>query len=479
MRAVNLVALGFSAWLASGAEGPFQGAANRGLMGVGRIPAATFDQAGDRRSDTLSGFSAMAVDQKSVARAGSTITGRLVALSDRGFGDGSTAYRPRLQIYDFGLRPYYGAAPAPQNQLALTNVATILLSHSDGEHFTGFDAGDLAEKRFPKSLLNSPGRGRRALDAEGLALMPDGSAWVSDEYGPFLYLFDSQGRLRETLRPPEAFLPRVGGSVSFTAEQAPASGRAPNRGFEGLAATPSGRRLAAMLQSPAMQDGGAFDYARNTRMVEFDIQAGSPSFGKLAGEYVYQLTYNGNNKRTKTTVVSALAAVNETTFLALERDSNGRGGDEDAPVYKRVVLISTAGATNLAGTGYDLAPGTRGSLSLPPVELPRGIRPVSRQDLVDILDRNQLRRFGIAASKNPNKDPQAISEKWEGMALFPLGDPTAPDDCILLVGNDNDFKARQVFHEGRPVGKNKVEVDLMILAFRVTLPSFGLGIGKK
>lgn len=454
----------------------FAGAKNLGLVGVGRLPASSFDRAGNGRSDTLSGFSAMAVDLRSVTNRGGVATGRILGLSDRGFGDGSTDYQPRIQFFDFWLQPYWGAQPAPQDQLLLTNVATIPFSYDSGEHFTGFDAGSLDDTRIPRSLPNSPGRGRRSLDSEGIALLSNGSVWVADEYGPFVYLFDGQGRLRDTLNPPEALLPRTGGRIAFTAEASPATGRRENRGFEGLCATPNGKRLLAILQSPAMQDGGASDYARNTRIIEYDIETGSPNRGKIVGEYVYQLTYNGNNKRNKTTMVSEIAAVNDTTFLVLERDSNGRGGDADAPVYKRVVLVSTEGATNIAGTGYDRAPGVPGALSLPPVELPRTIQPVQRQDLVDILDRNQLRRFGISTGKNPNKDPDAISEKWEALALFPLGDPAAPNDCILFVGNDNDFKAARVFHGGRQVAKNKVEVDLMVLAYRVTLPykKFGL-----
>jgi len=43
------------------AFGQFAGFVNKGLVGVGRVPAATFDKAGDGRQDTLGGFSAMAI----------------------------------------------------------------------------------------------------------------------------------------------------------------------------------------------------------------------------------------------------------------------------------------------------------------------------------------------------------------------------------------------------------------------------------
>jgi hypothetical protein len=48
--------------------------------------------------------------------------------------------------------------------------------------------------------------------------------------------------------------------------------------------------------------------------------------------------------------------------------------------------------------------------------------------------------------------------------------PAAPDDYLLLVGNDNDFKAPIVYHNGRPVATNALIVDNILLAYRVTLP---------
>src|SRR5437764_8448627 len=62
---------------------------NFGLVGVGRIPADSFDFLGIP-TDTLGGlFSAMTVDQQSVSAAGSTYRATLYAQPDRGFGDGT------------------------------------------------------------------------------------------------------------------------------------------------------------------------------------------------------------------------------------------------------------------------------------------------------------------------------------------------------------------------------------------------------
>ena len=104
------------------AHGQIQGFTNKGLVGVGRIPANTFDKAGDGRQDTLGGFSAMAVEPESLTYSGGTLSGRLIGLPDRGFGDGTTDYRPRMEVYGFSIRPYEGTAVAAQDQITFTNT---------------------------------------------------------------------------------------------------------------------------------------------------------------------------------------------------------------------------------------------------------------------------------------------------------------------------------------------------------------------
>lgn len=56
--------------------------------------------------------------------------------------------------------------------------------------------------------------------------------WMSDEYGPYIYRFDSSsGALLQAFQPPAAILPmNKDGNVNFTSEVDPATGRAGNRG---------------------------------------------------------------------------------------------------------------------------------------------------------------------------------------------------------------------------------------------------------
>jgi len=181
---------------------------------------------------------------------------------------------------------------------------------------------------------------------------------------------------------------------------------------------------------------------------------------------------NGTALTNRHTPVSEVLAVNHNTFLVLERDGLGLGvGTNTRPSFKRVVLASTTGASNIAGGAFDLAPGSPGQANLPLGSAPAGVAPLARQDFVDLIDPAQLVKFNLNISTN--QDQNTISEKWEALGLIPLQDPSRPDDFFLLVGNDNDFKASVVVHNGVAVGTNDVSVDNMLLAYRVTLPGYG------
>src|SRR5262249_8664199 len=86
---------------------------NLGLVGVGRIPADSFDFIG-ARIDTLGGtFSGMALDLRSVSHIGNTHSTTLYALPDRGFGDGTNDYHNRIHTFSLSVAPYTGPFPAP------------------------------------------------------------------------------------------------------------------------------------------------------------------------------------------------------------------------------------------------------------------------------------------------------------------------------------------------------------------------------
>ena len=57
---------------------------------------------------------------------------------------------------------------------------------------------------------------------------------MSDEYGPYIYRFDSTGALIQTIQPPDAITPLNDGDLDFTSEDDPDTGRAGNQGARSL-----------------------------------------------------------------------------------------------------------------------------------------------------------------------------------------------------------------------------------------------------
>ncbi len=304
--------------------------------------------------------------------------------------------------------------------------------------------------RYP-SPATGEGAGKISLDSEAVAYLPDGAFYVSDEYAAGVYLFDKAGRQVGAIQAPPALLPMRKGQLDFTAESAPATGRRNNQGLEALAVTPDGKRLIAILQSATVQDTAGSNAAtrNNTRILVYDISKSRTPKAPIA-HYVLQLPTvreNGDGQPADATAAqSEMLALNDHQFLVLARDANGRGkGSTKAPVFKSVLLVDTAGATNLAGTPYEqgVQPIATGGV------LAADLTPAKQAELVNLLNPVQLGRFGMNLSTAPS-DQFSLSEKWEAMALAPVQDPAAPNDVFLLVGNDNDFATASGQVNGQP-----------------------------
>ncbi len=461
---------------------------NHGLVGVGYLSAATRDF----RGETLGSFSSMALDPTSWRRLpDGSYAGVFWTLPDRGPNDvgpidGTTDYANRIHTFRFILRPYAGAAPAPggPTQVTLEPTGGILLRDAAGQPFTGKDpgAGIVTRKgiAYPSPAAGE-GAGHISMDSEGLARLPDGSGfYVSDEYGPGIFLFDRQGRQLGAIPPVPALAPMIDGKLNYTAARAPDTGRRNNQGYEAAAVTPDGRRLVVILQSAAMQDTDGKDAAtrNNTRILVYDISRTRTPTAPIA-HYVLQLPIlndkGDGGPANATAAQSEMTALNDHQFLVLSRDGAGRGnGKPNDPVFKSILLVDTHGATNLAGTPYELTarPVARAGA------LVDGVTPVRQVELVNLLNPVQLGKFGLNLANAPST-PHTLPEKLEAMALAPALDPKAPHDFFLFVGNDNDFEtakghvngldfdASLTNAKGSGVGDN----DNVVLVYRLTLPT--------
>src|SRR5262249_48311652 len=120
--------------------------------------------------------------------------------------------------------------------------------NEQGKNFTGSSAAF-----DPKNPLQS-----LRLDPEGVRVGGSRNIFISDEYGPSIYEFDSlTGTRRRTLTVPRKFRidnPNADGKKELP--PANTSGRQSNRGMEGLAISPDGQLLVGIMQSPLIQDNG-------------------------------------------------------------------------------------------------------------------------------------------------------------------------------------------------------------------------------
>ncbi|MBM2712477.1 esterase-like activity of phytase family protein [Mesorhizobium caraganae] len=456
---------------------------NKGLVGVGRIPADLKDKFGE----TFGSGSGMSIDAASWTHDANGYKGSLWLLPDRGYNVvGTTDYRPRLNTIRIELTPTaLGATPAAgqeQTGVKATLADSILLTDDKGADATGLDPLNGVRAANGDMPILPEANGKLALDNEAIARLPDGTMFISDEYGPNIYRFSAEGHLMSAMQPPAALVPMRKGKPNFASDNPgpgaaepdpkdPETGRQNNQGLEGMALTPDGKSLIAVLQSAPRQDGGDSGATRqNTRALVYD--ATDPAHLKLVHEYVVPLpVFKDDKGKTKIAAQSEIVALSDKTFLMLARDSgNGQGVKGDTSLVRQIFVVDVSAATDIAGGAFDAAD----KPVAPKGVLDPSVTPAKLTPFIDINDNKELGRFGLHDGK-PN-DKNNLSEKWEAMSVVSVLDPVLPDDYFLFVGNDNDFLAQDGFQVGAPYkAEDGADVDTMFLVYQVTLP----GLAKK
>ncbi len=444
-----------------------------GLVGVGRVDG----DKRDKQNETFGSLSGLALDVRTWQRgAGGTYSGTLYTQPDRGYVKSSvtTNYRPRRHKFTLTFKPDTNGS-SKQDQLVLSLTETTLFAEADGTPLTSYDptpSGSATRTGFPR--LPQAFNNRLALDPEGLALLPDGTFFVSDEYGPYLYRLAANGTLLGATRPPEALIPKRNTQDSFSSASPaagqpspspvqPDAGRENSQGLEGLTVSADGRTLYALMQSATRQDGGSggSSLRRHTRLLEYNIT--NPAAPVLTGEWILPLPIYTQSGVQLVASVGDLVTLSRRHFLVLARDGNGRGGDAPRSLYRAVLVYDIGSATNIAGTAFD----SPNRSAAPSGVIDAAITPATSAVLIDVNDATQLTKFNLNNSTNDNSD--TLAEKWESLALAPALDPAAPDDFFLLVGNDNDFSTTNGFQDGSSY-RAGLNIDTMVLAYRVTLP---------
>ena len=470
---------------------------NLGLQGVGRVPANAKDPA---TGESLGSLSDMQITGF-VNNGGGTFSGTLQSLPDRGYNSSTlySNYAARLNSYSFNFTPYTGAMPtAAQDQIVMTFTGSTRFTYdhdvnavtppvfttgllADGPPVTLFGT-QVPVVLNPTTQSDGTINNRLTLDTEGLILdrRPGraGSGWIGDEYGAYLYHFNAAKQIVGQLQLPRALVPNAPvGTANFLLDP-PVNGRRINQGMEGIAQSPDGKKLFALLQSATIQDSGSGNQGRsNARLVVYDVSSSATPVDPIA-QYVIQLpraddggsTSNGNTVN-RNCAQSAILALNNQQLLILTRDGNGRGA-AGAPVFKSIILADLSGATNIDGSfdgeGSAVAPAGVLNASVTPIAWTEALNLLGKLD----LSTAEVEKFGLNLNAGPG-DINTISEKWEALALVPVNDAANPNDYFLFVGNDNDFISSTGAYMD-PAGAIQpydagLENDTMVLAYRVRM----------
>jgi len=354
------------------------------LVGVGRIAGDARDAS--RLPGTYTNADGETIPAAQFGSFGSAITytgsdNRYYATNDRGFGDGSTRSLDRFHRLDITIDP-------AAKRVKAVLVETRLLTNEAGENLVGSSSDFAVDSR--QSLR---------FDPEGLRVGPQGTLFISDEYGPAIDEFAPSGRRLRSLPVPARFRVAQLDADEEVETRSNRTGRVTNKGMEGLAITPEGRTLVGIMQGPLIQDGGKKGI--NCRILTIDVDSGATH------EYLYPLS---SPKRG----VSEILAIDANRFLVLERD--GTGGKDG---FARLFQIDLRNASDISAFGNEPDDG------LPLSQPPAGVTPVAKRQFLDLLEP----RFGLATKEFP--------AKIEGLTWG----PDLPDGRrLLLVTSDNDLK---------------------------------------
>ncbi len=317
------------------------------------------------------------------------------ALSDRGPGGGTLDYEVRVHRFTLDVNRNTG-------EISNFAVRRTFVFRRGAQAFNGFSP----ESEGPLGV---------AFDPEGVVVNPlTGTLLVSDEYGPSVYEFTRSGQFLRAFKTPANLLPRnsVSGVVNHASDVGNDAGKRTNRGFEGLAVSPNGRFVYAMLQSAMLDEGGSSGAVN--RIVKFNALT-----GRAVAQYAYVMEGTSQGRG-----ISALVAINDNEFLVLERNNRGLGVDSSlASPNKKIFRIDLTGATDVSAIDLDAPTSTYTA--------------VAKQSLTPWLDLAlpaNLAHPSLAALNGVSP------EKWEGLAIGPK---LADGSYLVLAGTDNDYSVTQ------------------------------------
>lgn len=259
------------------------------------------------------------------------------------------------------------------------------------------------------------------LDLESLVVI-DETVWLGDEFGPYLIRADLSGRVTgffETelagrrLRAPEHHSLQMPATPAVVTFELPRSG-----GFEGMAATPDGSRIWAMLEKPLLDANGQPE-GRFLHVLAFDPAAARWTGGSV--KYALEK---------EATAIGDLNMIDASRALVIERDdgqgdpslacapgTNPPGCFENPARFKRVVVVDFA---QVDGNGF--------------------AKKLAYIDLMNIQDpEKRARQTGDRGKESPGRF---------SFPFFTIETVAMVDATTIMVGNDNNlpFSAGRFLH---------------------------------
>lgn len=261
-------------------------------------------------------------------------------------------------------------------------------------------------------------------DPESIQPIPDGSGfWIGEEFGPFLVQVDAAGRVRrvvetkldgEVLRSPDHPALATGATpVAGTAFRVRRSG-----GYEGMAMTPDGSRLWALLEQPLFVAGTDRAEGAFLRMMEFDTAKGD-----WTGRSLKLRLAEGAR------AIGDFNFIDERRALVIERD-NGEG---DASLACAPAGQQGANPGTPPRCFPDPARVKRVSLvDLGAPDAEGFVRKLAHIDLLDIRDPEGLAR------QRGDRAADAAAERF-AFPFFTIEDVAMVDAEHIILANDNNL----------------------------------------
>jgi hypothetical protein len=268
--------------------------------------------------------------------------GYFYGLTDR--GPNADAPDGNKSETDLGFTPQIGLFHLVDGKAELVRTVTLKGPRAlGGVRYSGRPPHDTKEVIDDVAATNAAGgtpvpvdRDPYGYDSEGLVALPDGTFWVSDEYGPYLTHFDAAGYELGRLTPyrdsPDNAYHRILGHLP-----AELANRTTNKGMEGLTVTPDGSTLVGVMQSALQQPDLGGTKAKNvapTRIVTVDLRS------YRSKQYLYLL----DDPDDTGDAASEITALSATRFLVDERD-----GDFAPFAHKTLYEVDVDGATDVSG----------------------------------------------------------------------------------------------------------------------------------